>query len=66
MIPGDCWSFKGQGAVVIQLIGKVNITAVSIEHASRSMLPPATIKSAPKDFSVRVSVLYSFSSYTRI
>jgi SUN domain-containing protein 1/2 len=37
---------------VIQLIGKVNITAVTMEHASRALLPKEAIKSAPKDFSV--------------
>jgi hypothetical protein len=62
-MPGECWAFEGEGAVVIRLIGKVNITAVSIEHASRALLPTAIIKSAPKDFSVWVCILYSFSSY---
>jgi SUN domain-containing protein 1/2 len=52
MMPGECWAFEGPGAVVIQLIGKVNITAVSIEHASRNLLPRDGMKSAPKDFSV--------------
>jgi SUN domain-containing protein 1/2 len=51
-VPGDCWAFEGSGAVVIRLIGKVNISAVSIEHASRAVLPTGTITSAPKDFSV--------------
>jgi hypothetical protein len=36
----------------MQLIAKVNITAVSIEHASRDLLPSEGTKSAPKDFSV--------------
>jgi hypothetical protein len=48
----ECCAFEVSGAVVIQLIGKVNITAVSIEHASRAMLPAAALKSAPKDPSV--------------
>ncbi|XP_023717729.1 SUN domain-containing protein 1-like isoform X2 [Cryptotermes secundus] len=52
MIPGECWAFEGSGTAVIQLIGEVNITAVSIEHASPDTLPPEGIKSAPKDFSV--------------
>jgi SUN domain-containing protein 1/2 len=52
VLPGDCWAFEGSGAVVVQLTGKVNITAVSIEHASRPLLPTGTITSAPKDFSV--------------
>jgi hypothetical protein len=61
-MPGECWAFKGEGAVVIQLTGKVNITAVSMEHASHALLPKEVINSTPKDFSVWVSVLYSFSS----
>ncbi|PNF27965.1 hypothetical protein B7P43_G16430, partial [Cryptotermes secundus] len=51
-MPGECWAFDGSGAVVIQLIGKVNVKAVSVEHTSRSQLLPGLIKSAPKDFSV--------------
>jgi SUN domain-containing protein 1/2 len=52
VVPGDCWAFEGSGAVVIRLIRKVTITGVSIEHASRDLLPEGAIKSAPKDFSV--------------
>ena len=62
-MPGECWAFKGKAAVVIQLIVEVNVTAVSIEHASRALLSKEEINSAPKDFSVWVSVSYSFSSY---
>jgi SUN domain-containing protein 1/2 len=52
VLPGECWAFKGSGVAVIQLIGKVNIKAVSIEHASRALWPKGLINSAPKDFSV--------------
>jgi SUN domain-containing protein 1/2 len=52
VVPGDCWAFVGSGAVVIKLIGKVSITAVSMEHASRDVLPTGAIWSAPKDFSI--------------
>jgi hypothetical protein len=62
-MPGECWAFEGEGAVVIQLIGKVNITAVSIEHPVHGLLQTDAIKSAPKDFSVWVCVLYRFSSF---
>ncbi|XP_023702583.1 SUN domain-containing protein 3-like [Cryptotermes secundus] len=51
-MPGECWAFDGSGAVVIQLIGKVNVKAVSVEHTSHSQLLPGLIKNAPKDFSV--------------
>jgi hypothetical protein len=49
VVPGEFWAFEGLGAVVIQLIGKVNITAVSIAHASRALLPTAAIQSAPNE-----------------
>ncbi|XP_023711030.1 SUN domain-containing protein 1 [Cryptotermes secundus] len=51
-MPGECWAFVGSGAVVIELIGKVNVKAVSVEHTSSSHSLPGLIKSAPKDFSV--------------
>jgi hypothetical protein len=62
-MPGECWAFEGEGAVVIKLIGKVNIAAVSMEHPVHAMFQTDSIKSAPKDFSVWVCVLYIFSSY---
>jgi hypothetical protein len=52
VIPCECWAFEGSSAVMIQLIGKVNITTVSVEHASRTLLPTPAMKSAPKDLSV--------------
>jgi hypothetical protein len=52
VVTGECWGFEGTGDV-IQLTGKVKITAVSIEHASSALLPIAPIKSAPKDFTTR-------------
>jgi SUN domain-containing protein 1/2 len=52
VVPGDCWAFEVSGAVVIQLIRKVSITGVCMEHASRDVLPKGAITSAPKDFSV--------------
>jgi SUN domain-containing protein 1/2 len=52
VMPGQCWAFEGSGAVVIQLVGKVNVTSVSMEHASRAQLTAGLIRSAPKDFSV--------------
>ncbi|XP_033609335.1 SUN domain-containing protein 2 isoform X2 [Cryptotermes secundus] len=52
VVPGECWAFKGTASVVIQLIGEVNVEAVSIEHASSALLSKEEINSAPKDFSV--------------
>jgi hypothetical protein len=39
VVPGECWAFEGSGAVVSQLIGEVNITAVSNEHALCALCP---------------------------
>jgi SUN domain-containing protein 1/2 len=52
VMPGECWAFKGEGKVVIQLSRKIKITGVSVEHASRALLPTEGITSAPKNFSV--------------
>ncbi|XP_023717542.1 sperm-associated antigen 4 protein-like [Cryptotermes secundus] len=51
-VPGECWEFEGEGAVVIQLIGEVYVKAVSIEHPSSALLSTEEISSAPKDFFV--------------
>jgi hypothetical protein len=62
-MPGECWAFEGEGNVVIQLPRKIKITGVSIEHASHALLPTEEVKSAPNNFSIWVSVWYSYSSY---
>ncbi|XP_045476543.1 SUN domain-containing protein 3-like isoform X2 [Harmonia axyridis] len=51
--PGECWAFKGsKGAVLIKLLGKVKITAVSLEHISSKISPTGRLDTAPKDFAV--------------
>lgn len=53
--PGECWAFKGStGYLVIQLSGRVRITAVSLEHIPKSISPSGNIDSAPKEFTVKV------------
>ncbi|KAK9881284.1 hypothetical protein WA026_015406 [Henosepilachna vigintioctopunctata] len=51
--PGECWAFKGyRGAVLIKLLGKVRINAISLEHISKKISPTGRIDTAPRDFSV--------------
>nr|CAD7577464.1 unnamed protein product [Timema californicum] len=53
VLPGECWPFKGQtGSAIVQLIGPVHISGVSLEHIPKSLSPTGKIDSAPKDFSV--------------
>ncbi|VDP41337.1 unnamed protein product [Soboliphyme baturini] len=55
--PGECWAFKGSvGSLVIQLSGVVNITGFSYEHIPKSLSPDGNIDSAPRQFSVYVSI----------
>uniref|UniRef100_A0A6P7F1H4 SUN domain-containing protein 1-like n=1 Tax=Diabrotica virgifera virgifera TaxID=50390 RepID=A0A6P7F1H4_DIAVI len=53
MSPGHCWAIKGSyGGAVVKLIGKVHITAFTLEHISRHMSPTNEVTSAPRDFEV--------------
>ncbi|PSN46198.1 hypothetical protein C0J52_18531 [Blattella germanica] len=55
VIPGECWAFEGsKGGAIIQLIGKVYITEVSLEHIPAIISPTGEISNAPKEFSIRV------------
>lgn len=56
--PGNCWAFKGhQGQVVIRLPARVYLTAITVQHITKSASPSGTINSAPKDIAVFVSLL---------
>ncbi|KAH0628368.1 hypothetical protein JD844_009438 [Phrynosoma platyrhinos] len=51
--PGNCWAFHGsQGQVVIKLPEKIQPTAVTVQHISRTVAPLKEVTSAMKDFSV--------------
>ncbi|KAK2585836.1 hypothetical protein KPH14_010430 [Odynerus spinipes] len=53
VLPGECWAFKGStGAVVIQLLGPVYVSGVSLEHISPSISPTGETTAAPKEFSL--------------
>ncbi|XP_076300116.1 tetratricopeptide repeat protein 39C [Lasioglossum baleicum] len=53
VLPGECWAFKGStGNVVIQLLGSVFVSGVSLEHIPESISPTGETSTAPKDFSL--------------
>ncbi|XP_043686843.1 tetratricopeptide repeat protein 39C-like [Vespula pensylvanica] len=53
VLPGECWAFKGSsGTVVIQLLGSVYISGISLEHISPSISPTGETMAAPKEFSL--------------
>lgn len=56
--PGECWAFQGfPGFLVVQLNNLVEITGFTIEHIPKSLAPEGIIDSAPRNFSVWVSLL---------
>ncbi|XP_076242500.1 tetratricopeptide repeat protein 39C [Calliopsis andreniformis] len=53
VLPGECWAFKGStGNIVIQLLGPVHVSGVSLEHIPQSISPTGETSTAPKDFSI--------------
>ncbi|KZC07274.1 SUN domain-containing protein 1, partial [Dufourea novaeangliae] len=53
VLPGECWAFKGSsGSVVIQLLGPVHVSGVSLEHIPETISPTGETSTAPKDFSL--------------
>ncbi|XP_053977469.1 tetratricopeptide repeat protein 39C-like [Hylaeus volcanicus] len=53
VLPGECWAFKGSsGSVVIQLLGSVYVSGISLEHIPETISPTGETSTAPKDFSI--------------
>nr|XP_031829643.1 tetratricopeptide repeat protein 39C-like [Nomia melanderi] len=53
VLPGECWAFKGSaGSVVIQLLGSVYVSGVSLEHIPESISPTGETSTAPRNFSL--------------
>ncbi|XP_048266528.1 tetratricopeptide repeat protein 39C-like [Bombus affinis] len=53
VLPGECWAFKGSsGSVVIQLLGFVHVSGVSLEHIPQSISPTGETSTAPRQFSI--------------
>ncbi|KAG8221901.1 hypothetical protein J437_LFUL006719 [Ladona fulva] len=58
--PGDCWAFHGSfGNVRIRLAEPVIITSFSLYHIPKQLSPTGKIKSAPRNFSVVVSLFFT-------
>nr|KAF6482293.1 Sad1 and UNC84 domain containing 1 [Molossus molossus] len=58
MYPGNCWAFRGsQGFLVVRLSMEIRPTSFTLEHIPKTLSPTGNITSAPKEFSVYVSVL---------
>lgn len=56
--PGYCWPFQGsQSEVLIRLPAKLRPTAITLQHTLKTDSPLRTISSAPRDFTVSVSLL---------
>lgn len=64
VLPGECWAFKGTtGNVVIQLLGPVHVSGVSLEHIPQSISPLGETSTAPKDFSIWVNSIFNSISF---
>lgn len=62
--PGDCFAFKGsEGSITIQLMGRIFVDTISIEHITEAQSPNGRIDSAPNQFSVYVSKQYWFNPF---
>lgn len=57
--PGNCWCFSGgQGHLVVSLAQPAAISHVTLGHISKSQSPTGNTSSAPRKFSVYVSLTF--------
>ena len=62
---GYCWPFQGsRSEVLIRLPTQIRPTAVIIQHASKLASPLGTVSSAPRDFTVSVSLCWALGTGT--
>lgn len=62
--PGNCWCFSGgQGHLVVSLAQPAAISHVTIGHISKSQSPTGNTSSAPRKFSVYVSLTFFVSHF---
>ncbi|NXN53449.1 SUN3 protein, partial [Rynchops niger] len=58
--PGYCWPFQGSWSeVLIRLPTQITPTAITIQHTSKMASPLGTVSSAPRDFTVSVSLCWA-------
>lgn len=63
--PGYCWPFQGsRSEVLIRLPAPVQPMAITIQHASKTASPLGTVSSAPRDFTVSVSLCRALGAGT--
>ncbi|KAF1418521.1 SUN domain-containing protein 2, partial [Spheniscus humboldti] len=63
--PGYCWPFQGSRTeVLIRLPAQIRPTAVTIQHTSKRASPLGTVSSAPRDFTVSVSLCRALGAGT--
>ena len=63
--PGYCWPFQGsRSEVLIRLPTQTRPTAIIIQHASKIASPLGTVSSAPRDFTVSVSLCRALGAGT--
>lgn len=62
---GYCWPFQGsQTEVLIQLPAQIQPTAITVQHTSKTASPLGTASSAPRDFTVSVSLCWALGAGT--
>ncbi|NXK99392.1 SUN2 protein, partial [Mesembrinibis cayennensis] len=62
---GYCWPFQGsRSEVLIRLPTPVRPTAITVQHTSKIASPPRTVSSAPRDFTVSVSLCQALGAGT--
>jgi SUN domain-containing protein 1/2 len=50
---GDCYAFHGHAArIVIELVVKIHVQSLTVEHIAEHMSPIGHVKAAPKEFSI--------------
>lgn len=63
-MPGECWAIRGHtGNAVIQLVAKIIITSVSLEHIPKTISPTGEIESAPREFSFWVRLFINLFNF---
>ncbi|NXK56899.1 SPAG4 protein, partial [Chauna torquata] len=62
---GNCWPFQGsRGQAVIRLPAQIQATAVTIHHTSQTDSAFGTFSSAPRDFTISVSLCWALGAGT--
>ena len=57
--PGECWCMPGDGGrLIISLSHPVSISDMTLGHITKSQSPNGLITSAPRKFSIYVSVTF--------